>query len=75
MPIVLDGETYYSAAELSRDLGVTRQTLWRWRHDGNVPVGRRYRGRQVLFTFAEVQQIVGYANRLEPAALTTPRRS
>lgn len=75
MPLVLDGETYYSTAELSRDLGVTRQTLWRWRHGGSVPAGRRYRGRQVLFTLTEVQQIVGYANRLEPATLTTSKRS
>ena len=74
MSIVVAGETYYSAAELSRDLGVTRQTLWRWRHDGCVPAGRRYRGRRVLFTVAEVQQILAYANRLEPAALAAPRK-
>ena len=67
MPVVVEGQTYYSAAELSRNLGVTRQTLWRWRHDGYVPGGRRYRGRVVLFNAAEAQQIAAYANRLEPA--------
>lgn len=75
MPIVLDGQTYYSAAELACDLGVTRQTLWRWRHDGNVPTGRRYRGRVILFTAGEVKEITAYANRLEPPAVTRAKSS
>src|SRR5262249_3695804 len=69
VPILLDGQTYYSAAELARDRGIARQTLWRWRHDGSVPVGRRYRGRSILFNAGEVAAIKAYANRLEPAVL------
>ncbi len=49
--------------------GVTRQTLWRWRQDGKVPAGRKYRDKQVVFTSAESEQIREYAQRLEPIAV------
>jgi predicted DNA-binding transcriptional regulator AlpA len=67
MPIQIDGVAYFSAADIQRDLGVTRQTLWRWRKARKIPQGRRYRDRQVLFTKEEVDVIHEYANRLEPA--------
>lgn len=67
MPLEVDEMTYYSAADVVRDIGVSRQTLWRWRQDGKVPPGRRYRDRQILFTAAELEQIREYANRIEPA--------
>ena len=54
---------------------MTRQTLWRWRQDGKVPTGRRYRDKQILFTGTELDRIRDYANRmvpLEPANLTQP---
>jgi predicted DNA-binding transcriptional regulator AlpA len=66
MPIELDGITYLSAADIHRDLGVARQTLWRWRKDRKIPQGRRYRDHQVVFTKEEVETIREYANRLEP---------
>jgi hypothetical protein len=66
MPIEIDGVTYFSAADITEKIGVTRQTLWRWRQAGKIPAGRRYRDRQIVFTTAEFQAIREYANRLEP---------
>jgi len=66
MPLKIDGVTYYTAADIHRNVGVARQTLWRWRKTRKIPQGRRYRDRQVLFTEEEVEAIREYANRLEP---------
>ena len=66
MPIQIDSITYYSATEVIGDLNVSRQTLWRWRNEGKVPAGHRYRGRQILFTSAEAEEIRQFANRIEP---------
>lgn len=69
MPVLIDGTKYYSAAEIAKDLGISRSTFWRWRglSEENLPVGRRYRGgKMVLFTEEEVDAIRGFANRLEP---------
>jgi transposase-like protein len=70
MSIEIDGVAYFSAADVKRDLGVARQTLWRWRRAQKVPQGRRYRDRQVLFTADELEAIREYANRLEPAEVS-----
>lgn len=66
MPVQVDGVSFYSVTELSDSLGISRQTLWRWRNDGHVPLGRRYGGRQIVFTKQEVEQIREYAHRMEP---------
>ena len=58
---------YFTAADIQREIGVVRQTLWRWRKAEKIPQGRLYRGRQVVFTTQEVEAIREYANRLEPA--------
>ncbi len=66
MPLLLDGIQYVTAAEVARDVHVSRQTLWRWRQEGKVPVGRRFRDKQVLFTLDEARRVRAFANRLEP---------
>jgi hypothetical protein len=62
----IGGVTYFSATELIVELGVSRQTLWRWRHHGKIPTGHRYRDKTILFTADEVELIRQYANRIEP---------
>jgi predicted site-specific integrase-resolvase len=74
MPIQVEGIEYFTAADVHRDLGVVRQTLWRWRKAGVIPQGRRYRDRQVVFTREEVAAIREYSNRLEPAEVARPIR-
>jgi predicted DNA-binding transcriptional regulator AlpA len=70
MPILIDRTEYFTASDIHRDLGVARQTLWRWRKGGKIPQGRRYRDRQVVFTRQEVDAIREYSNRLEPVEST-----
>lgn len=69
MPVTIEGEEYYTTSEVSDQLKVSRQTLWRWREKGSIPVGLRYRTRQVLFTAQEVYAIRQFANKLEPIEL------
>lgn len=66
VPLEIDGVRYFSAVDIHRELGVARQTLWRWRKSGKIPRGRRYRDHRILFTAPEVDAIRYYANRLEP---------
>jgi predicted site-specific integrase-resolvase len=66
MGIKIGGITYVSAAEVIGELGISRQTLWRWRQEGKIPPGYRYRDRQVLFHAHAVETVRRFANRLEP---------
>ncbi|HEV7590421.1 MAG TPA: helix-turn-helix domain-containing protein [Longimicrobium sp.] len=70
MPIDIDGVGFFSANEMAEACGVSRQTLWRWRRQGVVPQGRRFRDRQLLFTQSELEQVQDYANRVEPIDLS-----
>lgn len=65
MSIKINGTLYFSAADVAGDLGIVRQTLWRWRKSGKVPGGSRYRDRQVLFTSEEMRAIREFAHRIE----------
>lgn len=68
MPIEIAGIRYFSATDINREIGITRQTLWRWRKQREIPQGHKYRGHQLLFTKEDVEAIRRYANRLEPVA-------
>jgi hypothetical protein len=72
MPISIGGVIYYSAAELVSELGITRQTFWRWRREGKVPAGQRFRDGQILFSQFEFQRARDYAHRLEPTHPAAP---
>src|SRR5215469_16172088 len=45
MPVQIDGEEYFTHSEVSEELAVSRQTLWRWREKGQVPRGLRAHNR------------------------------
>ena len=66
MPTIIKEISYLSITELAEIVGVTRQTLWRWRQDGKIPAGHLFRNKQVLFSPEEVEVIDKYANRIEP---------
>lgn len=67
--IVMPTPNIYSAlAEAGRHVRLERQTIWRWRQEGKVPAGRRFRDKQVIFTADEAEKIRDYANRMEPLA-------
>ena len=66
VPVRIEGVLYATLPELLQEMKITRQTLWRWRHDGHIPPGRRTRSRQVLFTKEDAAALRRYANRVEP---------
>ena len=39
---------------------------WRWRQNGRIPQGARFRDGRVLFDEDQLRAIEQYANRLEP---------
>ncbi len=61
---VIDGVPYQNANQVAAECGVSRQTLWRWRREGTVPLGRLYRGRLVVYRSDEIATIRAYAHRL-----------
>lgn len=68
MPLTIGDQRFFTATEVAKDLGVVRQTLWRWRQERKIPAGRRYRDRQVVFTEAELTAIREFAHRIAPLA-------
>lgn len=74
LPTQIGGKDYFSALEVIRDVGVSRQTLWRWRQEAKIPAGLRFRNGQVLFTAEDLEAIRAYANRIEPATLANGRQ-
>jgi predicted DNA-binding transcriptional regulator AlpA len=67
MPVLIEGIRYFSAIEMVKELGVSRSTFWRWRAEGKIPKGRKYRGgKMVLFTEEEFEVVREFANHLEP---------
>ena len=65
------GTAYFPATHVARHVGVSRTTLWRWRQEGKIPPGRRYRNGLIVFTPAEAELVRDYADRLEPATVKT----
>lgn len=68
VPTTLHDTTFLTATEVADLAGVSRQSLWRWKKAGHIPGGRRYRGRELLYTRDEVEAIYAHAHRLEPEA-------
>jgi predicted DNA-binding transcriptional regulator AlpA len=74
MPLEIAGARYLTAGEVAEEVGVSRQTLWRWQQEQKIPPGKRYRGRMLVFTADEVDEIREYADRLEPAGPSPGRQ-
>ena len=72
MPLTIDDVEYFSLKDLVEMVGISRQTLWRWRKQGRVPLGRRFRQRQLVFTEAELNEVSRIANMLEPVKPPDP---
>jgi predicted DNA-binding transcriptional regulator AlpA len=72
--IEIDGVKYFLATGVINQLGISRQTLWRWRKQGKIPVGHRYRERILLFTSTEVDEIRQFADRVQPAKPNNSRQ-
>lgn len=70
VPLLISGQSFFQAKEVAETIGISRQTLWRWRQEGHIPAGSRFRDRQVVFTEAEVATIREYAQRLEPVQVS-----
>ena len=65
----INGIEYFTVPEILRELRIARQTLWRWRQQGKIPPGHRYRDRNLLYTLDEVEEIRQFANRVEDIGL------
>ena len=74
MPTTIQENEFFSVGEVLELIGVDRTTLWRWKREGKVPSGRRFRGNQILFTAEEVKKIEEYAFRLEPIHIPNPEQ-
>lgn len=66
MPIQIEGKEYLTVSDLVEELGVSRQTIWRWRQQDKIPQGNTLRGRWVVFTPREVDAIRTFAFQLKP---------
>lgn len=69
MPVKIGGAEYFTATEAAEDVGVVRQTLWRWRQEGKIPLGHRYRDRRILFSERELVAIREFAHKLQPLGI------
>jgi cysteine desulfurase len=72
MPIRIDGSTFYSCTDVASACGVSRQTIWRWRQDGLIPIGRSRPGRSVVFSATELEYIRAHAGQVEGHRSVTP---
>jgi hypothetical protein len=66
IPMEIRGVNYLSAADITKEIGISRQTMWRWRQEGKIPPGHRFRDGKILFTEEEAIAIRQYANRVDP---------
>ena len=66
MPLTIDEITYFQTQEVLDEIGVSRQTLWRWRkEEPDFPQGARFRGK-LVFSASELEEIRERAFRVEP---------
>jgi hypothetical protein len=64
--VEIEGIAYFAATDVAAVLKISRQTLWRWRRAGKIPLGHRFRDGQTFFTQSEVEEIKSFAHRIKP---------
>jgi len=63
---MIQNEEYFSMTEIADTIGVSRQTIWRWRKAERIPLGSRFRDNRLLFSSIELQEIRRYATQMWP---------
>jgi hypothetical protein len=66
IPVEIQGIAYFAATDVAGVLKISRQTLWRWRRAGKIPLGHRFRDGQTFFTQSEVDEIKSFARQIKP---------
>jgi predicted DNA-binding transcriptional regulator AlpA len=66
MPLEIDGRPFLTLSELAGAIGVSRQTLWRWRRDGKIPSGHRFRDGRVVFAETETRLVRAHSLAMTP---------
>ena len=64
MPIKRGAITYLTLNEVADQVKCSRTSIWRWRKEGKIPSGSRYRDKELLFTGEEVMAVYAHAHRL-----------
>ncbi len=57
--IVLNDTVYFTAADIVRERQISRQTFWRWRQEGKIPSGHRFRASSAFFKRTAEDMVVG----------------
>lgn len=65
MTMQLQGRIYFTTAEVLAMAQVSRQTFWRWRSEGKIPAGHRFRAKHLLFTAEDLEIIREHAFRVD----------
>jgi predicted site-specific integrase-resolvase len=65
MPVQINGNTYYRTSEVSKKIGISRATLFRWLKAGILEKSHRDRRGWRLFTEDDLDKIEGEARRIE----------
>jgi hypothetical protein len=65
--LTINGVEYYGATQLLGEIGVSRQTFWRWRRKGQIPAGHRFRDGRLLFTGPEAEMVRRFATSIQTA--------
>lgn len=74
MSLKINGIVFYTTQEVLKKCKVSRQTIWRWKKEGKVPKGRKFRDGKLLFTESELRSIYDFANSLIPHEISDEKQ-
>ena len=70
MPVRINGQKYFRTAEVCRETGISKATLFRWLNNNIIEQSNRDRRGWRLFTKAEMNAIRKEANKVHINYLT-----